>query len=124
MKRGLVIAALVYLPALAALVPAMFSLRRHVLVTLGQPDEIRQWEAWRAAAAEQATEGPVSRRPPSSAEPPALVLMRDHFGNVLTAAVVFGSLLYWMLALAIRGVIGPSNRRPPPGANGADRAGC
>ncbi len=48
---------------------------------------------------------PVRRKAPSSDEPPALVLMRDYFGVMLSGAVLFGSLLFAVLAIALRGVL-------------------
>lgn len=92
-----------YALLLGLLVMLLVSGRRQVLQNLSTPEARQQWEAWREAAARQAEAGPVRRRPPKSPEPPALVLMRDHFTVVATAAVVFSTLLYGMLVFAIEG---------------------
>ena len=75
---------------------------------MGTPEARAEWNAWRESEPNQRTDLSVSRRPPKSPEPPSLVLMRDHFAVLMSAAIVFSSLLF--AALAIAG--GP--RRVPP----------
>ena len=63
---------------------------------------------------------PVQRRVPKSAEPPALVLTRDHFGVILSGAVLFSSLLYWVVAWFVMGMVqggGAGSREPGTGKN-------
>ena len=62
-----------------------------------------EWDAWREDAKKMAEEpGPVKRRVPKSAEPPALVLMRDHFAVCLGLArcccrrVLFGTFMFFV----------------------------
>jgi hypothetical protein len=59
-------------------------------------------------------EGPVKRRVPASQEPPALRLMRDHFGVSLGAAIVFGTLLFVMVMGAVQGAFS-ADFEPRPG---------
>ena len=49
--------------------------------------------------------GPVRRRVPKSTEPPALVLMRDYFGVSLIGAVLFTTVLYWVIAWFVMGIL-------------------
>lgn len=65
------------------------------------------WDKFRADAAKQTGEagaGPVKRRVPKSSEPPFVVLLRDHFGVVQTAAVVFSAVLYLFGLILVRGL--------------------
>ncbi|MDX1965276.1 MAG: hypothetical protein SFX18_19175 [Pirellulales bacterium] len=72
----------------------------------------QSWEAWRAAANQMdGVQSPVKRRPPKSPEPPALVMLRDHFPVVISAAVVFSSAIYLFLVFILRGILLP----PAPG---------
>jgi hypothetical protein len=93
-----------YAIVMTAVVAAVFQVRRTTLESLDTPEARAQWQAWRESEPNQRTDLPVRRRPPKSTEPPALVLMRDYFGVMLSAAVVFGSLLFVALMLAARGV--------------------
>ena len=66
------------------------------------------WQEWREDAAKQdggLGSGPVKRRAPKSSEPPFVVLLRDHFGVVQTAAVVFSTVLYLFALILIRGLM-------------------
>ncbi|MGD9722268.1 MAG: hypothetical protein AB7O59_11500 [Pirellulales bacterium] len=95
----------------AAVVWAMFAVRRSVLQEFGTPEAIAQWQAWREAEPNQSKSGPVARRVPSSNEPPTLVLLRDHFGVMLAAAVVFSSLLFGATMVMAYGVFGAKRAR-------------
>ena len=61
---------------------------------------------------QQSAGGPVERKVPSSPEAPGLVLMRDHFGVMLAAAIVFGSVLFAMAMFFIRGALSPTGASP------------
>jgi hypothetical protein len=101
-----------YLLVMLALTAAMFAARAGVFETYGTLEAKAEWEAWRAAARKQSSEdqqpvaGPVQRRTPKSADPPALVLMRDYFATCLAAALFFSSLLFAVTMIVIRGAIG------------------
>ena len=94
-----------YVALVAAIAWTLTSARERVLVDLATPGAQTDWDAWRDAAQKQTSEGPVRRRPPKSAEPPALVLLRDHFPVVLTASIVLSSLLFATLMIVLRGAI-------------------
>ena len=66
------------------------------------------WDKYRKDAAKQdgtAGSGPVKRKVPNSPQPPFLVLLRDHFGVVQVAAVVFSTVLYLFALILIRGLL-------------------
>ena len=68
------------------------------------------WEDFREDIREQAAQGgPVKRRVPASAEPPLLVLMRDHFTPCATIALVLSSALYATLAFFLVGALSEPN---------------
>ena len=70
------------------------------------------WDDWRKTAAEQANgKGPVSRRIPKSAEPPTLVLLRDYYGMCLSAFLLFGSVLFFVSMIFVRGIFSPAPAR-------------
>ncbi len=94
-----------WLVMLAVVVGGMFIVRANTLRVMSTPEAQAEWEAWRASDVNQRDDLPVKRRPPKSPEPPALVLMRDHFPVLLGAAVVFGSLLYGALGFAVKGAL-------------------
>jgi hypothetical protein len=93
-----------YVAYLAAVVALVFWARRTTLREMDTPEARAAWTTWREAPTNQAVDGPVRRRPPTSTEPPALVLVRDYFSVVMCGAIVFSSLLFAALMLAARGV--------------------
>lgn len=105
-----------------AVVWSLVYARRSALSNLATPQSISDWQAWREDA-EQLRD----RRVPKSAEPPGLVLMRDHFTVCLAGALLFTSLLYWVLAWFITGMFGGSQPaigvNDSPASNRAHRAG-
>ena len=97
-----------YVVMLCAVVLGMFAARRVTLREMDTPEARAEWNAWREAAPNRADSGPVERRPPSSAEPPALMLLRDHFGVMMAGAVLFSSLVFATIMVAARGAFSPS----------------
>lgn len=85
---------------------AMLNVRDWAVTQLATPQSVGDWQAWREDVRQQQTRpGPVQRRVPKSSEPPALVLMRDHFAVSLFGAVLFSSALYWVLVWFVIGVM-------------------
>ena len=106
-KRWLKICGLAYVVFLGGVVGSMFAIRGWVLAEMSSTESAAQWEAWRDdVVAAQSQPVPVQRRVPESTEPPALVLMRDHFGVTLSGAVLFSTLLYWVIAWFANGILG------------------
>jgi hypothetical protein len=91
---------------LVGMVAAMFATRDWALTQLATPKSTADWQEWREDVRQQQVDpsGPVQRRVPKSSEPPALVMMRDHFAVSLFAAVLFSTLLYWVLAWFVMGI--------------------
>jgi hypothetical protein len=84
--------------------------RNWALAELATPSSMEQWQEWRDdVRVQQAEPGPVQRRVPKSNEPPALVLMRDYFGVSIIGAVLFTSVLYWVIAWFIMGMLRPTS---------------
>src|SRR4051812_7018442 len=95
-----------YLVMVCAVAGTMYSLRRSTVPDLSSPKAISAWQTWREDVREQqASHGPVERRIPKSDEPPALVLMRDYFGVLMAGALLFSSLLYWIMAWFVTGIL-------------------
>lgn len=96
------IAALVvpYLVLMAIVVGLAWRGRSWALQEFGTPAAQQRWQKWRDDVRHHRDPqaATVDRRVPKSAEPPALVLMRDYFAVCLVAAVGFSSLLYAVLA--------------------------
>jgi hypothetical protein len=110
-----------YALLVAAVVGGVFYGRQQAIATYGTAEAQTEWDTWRADATKHAEDsGPVRRRAPKSVQPPALVLMRDHFAVCLGLALVLSTILFGTLMLFIRGSLGPrrvgqgrpSDRRP------------
>ena len=98
-KRHLLVAAMVYAVLMVVLVWGLVTLRHNVLREQSSLDARGDWQAWRSdVERQQQAPQTVARRVPKSAEPPALVLMRDYFVTCLVGAVLFVSLLFWAIA--------------------------
>ena len=93
-----------YVLTMVGIVWGIFDVRAKTITTYSSEQAQRDWETWRSEATTQTNDGTVTRRQPKSLEPPALVLMRDHFPVLMSAAIVFSSLLFAALAIAARGV--------------------
>ncbi len=103
--RPWVVAALCcYALLMVAIVVGMYRMRDVTLATMGTSQAYEEWQEWRESEPNQSEDYPVRRRPPRSSEPPSLVLMRDHFAVVLGAAILFPSLLYVAMLVAVKGV--------------------
>jgi len=92
-----------YLIVTGLIVWSLYVVRARAMASLDTPEARASWEAWRQDAAGSAAGGPVQHVTPPSPEAPGLVLMRDHFGVMLAAAIVFGSVLFATLMFFIRG---------------------
>jgi hypothetical protein len=91
---------------LGAIVWSVMAAHKWALAELASPESLREWEAWREDVRQQEQRaGPVRRRVPKSAEPPALVLMRDYFAVSLAGALLFMTLLYWVIAWFVYGIL-------------------
>ena len=100
-----------YLATVAALVLAILDVRQRTLTSFDTDEQREHWTNWKSDApqAGRSHKNPVEHPEPKADEPPALVLMRDHFPVVMTAGILFGSLLFGMTMVALRGIF----RRKP-----------
>lgn len=95
-----------YALLMAAIVWSLVSARRWALAELATAKSVGDWQAWRNDVRQsQGLPGPVERRVPKSIEPPALVLMRDYFGVSLAGAVLFGTVLFWVVVWFVTGAV-------------------
>lgn len=86
--------------------------RRSWLESLGRPETRARWDDFRDAMRTQTgRDGPVQRKVPRSVEPPGLVWLRDHFALACAAWMLFGSVLWGVLAVFTLGVSAVSRRR-------------
>jgi hypothetical protein len=103
-----------YLVLVVAVVWSLAAARGWALAYLASEQSIDDWQTWREDVRRQQTEpGPVARRIPKSAEPPGLVLMRDYYAVCLTGALIFSSLLYWIIAWFLHGILRSSASHQP-----------
>lgn len=95
-----------YVVVLAAVTGGLWHARRRALRVLAQPPAQVSWQAWQSAAERQADgSGPVARRPPQTAEPPELVLLRDHFATSLGGLLLLTSAVFATAMFMFRGVM-------------------
>ena len=94
-----------YILLAGAVAGTMFWLRQSSVPGWSSKESISDWQQWRSdVESQQEKRGPVKRDVPKSEEPPALVLMRDFFGVMLAGALLFTSMLYWILAWFLTGI--------------------
>jgi len=104
-------------------VAALIATRQYALRSIDTAASRAAWQQWREAASDQA-DGPVARRAPKAAEPPTLMLLRDHFAACLAMALILSSVLFGTFAFLIHGTLTGSRYTPqlrdPPGKSGVD----
>lgn len=111
--------AIAYLAVMAAVSGAMLKVRGDVSVAYGTQAAQTEWDDWRQDAKKMAAgTGPVKRREPKSAEPPALVLMRDHFAVCLGGSLLLSTVLFGTFMIFIRGAIQSGSPTPPATGSG------
>lgn len=96
-----------YVVFVAAVVLGVRKCREWTVTQLATPKSIADWQVWRKDVRRSQDQSPgVQRRVPKSSEPPALIMMRDHFVVSMLGAVLFSSALYWVLAWFVMGILG------------------
>ena len=95
-----------YVAVIALVVGGVSYMRIVAMAVYGTPQAQSEWDTWRedVKGLEQQPY-PVKRRVPKSAEPPALVLMRDYFGVCLTIAIVLSTVLFGTFMVLVRGAM-------------------
>jgi hypothetical protein len=89
---------------IAAVVGGMLHMRAAAIDVYGTAEAQAEWDTWRDDAKKMAEQpSVVKRRAPKSVEPPALVLMRDHFAVCLGLALVLSTVLFGTFTVLVRG---------------------
>ena len=108
---------------LAALIlpPVMLSRAREGwLQRWDRPETQSQWDEFRRDMREQSgRDGPVQRKVPKSAEPPARVWLRDYFRLAVVAWVLFVGVLGGFFTLLVAGVLRGQTGTASDGTAGA-----
>jgi len=95
-----------YVAMIAGVVGGMLHLRAEAMAVYGTAEAQAEWDAWREDATKMAEQpSVVKRRAPKSAQPPALVLMRDHFAVCLSLAIVLSTVLFGTFMMFVRGAM-------------------
>lgn len=110
---------LLLVPLTAVVVGGMYWMRAKAIAAYGSSQAISDWDDWRDAQDELVKQGArTKRKKPLSSEPPALVLMRDHFAACTGAAVMAAGGAFLVFAFLLRGVLAqpadPHARRAAP----------
>jgi hypothetical protein len=101
-----------YFAVIALVVVGVGYMRNVAMAVYGTPQAQTEWDTWREDVKELEKQPyPVKRRVPKSAEPPALVLMRDYFRICLTVAIVLSSVLFGTFMVLVRGAVGSRLKR-------------
>jgi hypothetical protein len=86
--------------------------RENAVETYGSDEAQTEWDQWRTDAKDMAMgAGPVKRREPKSLQPPALVLMRDHFAACLGLALLLSTVLFGTFMFFVRGAMATTHQR-------------
>ena len=112
---------------LAALIlPPVILLRARAdwLEQLDRPEAQSHWDAFRRDMRKQSgRDGPVQRKVPKSAEPPARVWLRDYFRLAVVAWVLFVGVLGGFFSLLVAGVLRGAAGRVGSGRVSTERTG-
>ena len=101
---GVVVA--IWLAALIVPPVMLLRVRADWLEQLDRPEAQSNWDAFRRDMRQQSDrEGPVQRKVPKSAEPPARVWLRDYFRLAVVAWVLFVGVLGGFFSLLVAGVL-------------------
>lgn len=98
---------LLYLGTEAAVVVGLLQACAWAMEELTTPAAQSAWQEWKEDATRQSGEDAenVRRRPPKSAEPPLLILLRDHFPGILVSCLIISSFLFGFIMLVVRGAM-------------------
>jgi len=101
---------IVYALFVAGTVISLFTIRNWSTANFSKRESQEEWQQWRSETERQEMgSGPVQRRKAKSVEPPTLVLMRDYFALMLATAILLGTVLYWAIAMMLRGAFATSS---------------
>ena len=115
-----------WLAALAVPPTLLLRMRAGWLAELDRPEAQARWDELRRDMRRQTgRDGPVQRKVPKSAEPPARVWLRDYFQLAVVAWVLFVGVLGGFFSLLVAGVLRrePVLRDEPTRISGEPAAG-
>jgi hypothetical protein len=102
---GLLLCLAIYSAGVAGILLGLASIRASTIAELSTSEQQAHWQKWKSDAARQdGTTGPVARREPKSDEPPALVLVRDHYPVIIVASLTFYTFLFALAIFLGRGM--------------------
>jgi hypothetical protein len=112
-RRTIAIWGVVYVALTGALAWGLFQARDRQLALASRPEARAEWEAWKESVRQDNEAGtqPVARRVPTAAEPPAMILLRDHFVGVCATLLLVWTAFFGFMAMVITGVM---RGTPPP----------
>ena len=98
---------ILFVTMLASVIGGLIFARQQAIAVYGDQAAQTEWDAWRTDAKKlsQQGPGPVIRREPKSARPPALVLMQDYFGVCLALSLLLSSVLFVTMLGFFRGAL-------------------
>jgi len=109
----------------------LLRIRTDWLAQLDRPEAQSNWDTFRRDMRQQSgRDGPVQRKVPKSAEPPARVWLRDYFQLAVVAWVLFVGVLGGFFCLLVAGVlrgattrlsVAPTEATPPSGSLSKDQ---
>jgi len=94
-----------YLATTGLILWGLHTARERVIADMSEPASLEGWHYW-AEETRRTPEPdqPVARRAIKSEEPPALILMRDHFGSIQAVSLAVGSFLFAFLVFLTQGI--------------------
>ena len=111
-SRGNLIWLVAYVAVMVAVTVGMLTARRYLMAIYGTSSAQKEWDTWRTDAKDMALgAGPVKRREPQSPEPPALVLMRDHFAACLGLSLLLSTVLFGTFMIFLRGALSDASQK-------------
>jgi hypothetical protein len=91
--------AVAYFGTTGAAVFGLFRLRENIIAKESTPAAIHEWQIWQEESNRLARES--GRKPVTANEPPALILLRDHFGPILGTVAVISTGLFAFILLVL-----------------------
>ncbi len=115
MKTSWLVIGIGYALWLALIVGLLLRARTWATAEANKPAAQQAWDGWKDEVQRQNQEqGSVVRKIPRSDQPPAVILLNQRFGGVLTSCLIVGSFFYAFAAFVGWGVISQRGK-PAPG---------
>lgn len=120
-RASLILWGLAYLLCATGIVVATWRGRASAVATYDSASGQAGWQEWKDAARKMSDEArkisdegaTMGRRVPKSDEPPALILLRDHFGTSLAGMLLAFTAIFAVFMVLVRGAASTSSIAPP-----------